>query len=57
MCSLDIYDQGLMLQSINPWSYTSKEHMVRHPLLLTVTLILGHIYLKNTWLGTLFYRL
>jgi hypothetical protein len=53
MCSLDVYDQGLMLTlilghiylkntwldtfsidcNINPWSYTSKEHMVRHPLL------------------------
>jgi hypothetical protein len=41
MCSLDIYDQGLMLQSIEEGVLT----------------ILGHIYLKNTWLDTLFYRL
>jgi hypothetical protein len=52
MCSLDVYDQGLMLQSIeegkNTWLGT---------LFYRLTLILVHIHLKNTWLDTLFYRL
>jgi hypothetical protein len=39
MCSLDVYDQGLMLQSIEEGVLTMcsldvyEEHMVRHPLL------------------------